>query len=81
MTADSDVFYAFVFDGQDYPPERVEQAARAVQRQLDSGELRRVNDALLARLAEAKKARPESIEEETAGRSRHQHAGQYAGAG
>src|SRR5579875_939376 len=54
--ADTDVFHGFVFDGQDYPPERVEQAVRAVQRQLGSDELRRVNDALLSRLAEAKKA-------------------------
>lgn len=53
---DSDIFNRFVFDGQDYPPERVEQATRAVQRQLSSRELRRVNDALLARLAEAKEA-------------------------
>ena len=58
MTADSDIFYGFVFEGQDYPPERVEEATRAVQPHLDSGELRRVNEALLARLAEAKETRP-----------------------
>jgi len=57
VTADSDVFYGFVFDGLDYPPERVEQAVRAVQRSLGSAELRRVNGALLARLAEAKETR------------------------
>jgi len=51
VTADSDVFYGFVFEGHDYPPERVEEATRAVQPHLDSGELRRVNEALLARLA------------------------------
>lgn len=56
---DSDVFHGFVFDGQDYPPERVEQAVRAVQRQLGSTELRRVNSALLSRLAEAKEAHGE----------------------
>lgn len=55
-TPDSDVFHGFVFDGQDYPPQRIEQAVRAVQRQLGSDELRRVNDALLARLAKAKNA-------------------------
>lgn len=55
VTTDSDVFYGFVFEGRDYPPERVEEATQAAQRQLDSGELRRVNDALLSRLAEAKK--------------------------
>lgn len=53
--ADRDVFHGFVFDGQDYSPERVEQAVRAVQRQLGSDELRRVNDALLSRLDQAKK--------------------------
>ena len=57
VTADSDIFYGFVFDDEDHPQERVEQAARAVQRQLGSGEVRRVNDALLARLAEAKENR------------------------
>jgi len=57
MTTDSDVFYGFVFDGQDYPAERVEQAARMVQRHLSTGELRQVNDALLARLAAATEAR------------------------
>ncbi len=55
-TEESDIFKRFVFDGQDYPPERVEQATRAVQRQLSSRELRRVNEALLARLAETKEA-------------------------
>ncbi len=54
MTADSDVFYGFVFEGQGYPPERVEEATRAMQPHLDSGELRRVNGALLARLGDAK---------------------------
>jgi len=54
VTADSDVFYGFVFEGRDYPPQRVEEATRAVQPHLDSGELRRVNGALLARLADAK---------------------------
>jgi hypothetical protein len=58
-TADGDVFHGFVFEGRSYPPERVEQAARTMQRQLGSAELRRVNDALLARLAEVKKARGE----------------------
>ncbi len=57
MTADSDVFYGFVFEGQNHPPERVEEATRAMQPHLDSGELRHVNGALLARLAEAKAAR------------------------
>ncbi len=52
----SDIFKRFVFDGQDYPPERLEQATRAVQRQLSTRELRLINDALLARLAEAKEA-------------------------
>jgi hypothetical protein len=37
-----------------YPPKRVEHATRAVQRQLGNGELCRVNDALLARLSDAK---------------------------
>ena len=57
MTGDRDVFYGFVFEGGDYPPERVEEATRAVQPYLDSSELRRVNGALLARLAEAKEIR------------------------
>lgn len=56
MTTDTDIFNTYVFDGQDYPPQRIEQAVRAVQRQLGSNELRRVNDALLARLSQAKKA-------------------------
>ena len=56
VAEDSDIFNGFVFDGQDYPPERLEQATRAVQRQLSSRELRHVNDALLSRLAEAKEA-------------------------
>jgi hypothetical protein len=57
VTADSDVFYGFVFEGQNYPAERVEEATRAMQPHLDSGELRRINGALLARLAEAKEMR------------------------
>ena len=40
-----------------YPPERVEHASRAVQRQLGSGERCRVNDALLARLSDAQEGR------------------------
>jgi hypothetical protein len=55
-TVDRDVFFGFVFNGQDYPPERVEVAVRAVQRCLGSDDLRRVNDVLLARLDRAKKA-------------------------
>lgn len=58
MSTDEEIFHGFVFDGKRYPREEVEQATRAVQRQLGSAEeLRRVNDALLARLAEAKAAR------------------------
>lgn len=57
MTADIDIFTGFVFDGKHYPREHVEQAARAVQRQLSSRELRRINAALLERLAQAKEAR------------------------
>jgi len=64
VTTESDVFYGFVFEGRDYPPERVEQAALAVQRQLDSGELRRVNDALVARLTEAQRSRQEKSKRE-----------------
>lgn len=56
MTTDSDVFYGYVLDGQNYPPQRVEQATRAMQRQLSSRELRRINDALLRRLDDAKEA-------------------------
>jgi hypothetical protein len=56
VVEESEIFKGFVFDGQDHPPERVEQAARAMQRQLHSQELRRINDALLARLAEVKEA-------------------------
>ena len=40
MAEDSDVFYSFVFDDRAYPLERLEQATRAVQRQLSSRELR-----------------------------------------
>lgn len=54
VVEETDIFKGFVFNGQDHPPERVEQAARAMQRQLNSQELRRINDALLARLAEVK---------------------------
>jgi hypothetical protein len=57
VTADSDVFYGFVFNGQDFPPEGIEEATRTVQRHLDSGERRRVNDTLLERLAGAKQVR------------------------
>jgi len=57
---DSEVFQGFVFGGQEFSPERIEQAVRAVQRQLDSAELRRVNDALLSRLHRAKKAHRKS---------------------
>ncbi|HTU19163.1 MAG TPA: hypothetical protein VMG10_13970 [Gemmataceae bacterium] len=57
MTTDSDVFYGFVFEDQYSPPERLEEATRAVQRRLSSRALRRLNDALLERLAEAKEAR------------------------
>jgi hypothetical protein len=57
VTADSDIFYGFVFEGQNHPPERVEEATCAMQPHLGSGELRRVNGALLARLAEAKEIR------------------------
>lgn len=61
VTTDSDIFYGFVFDDKDYPPKCLEQATRAVQRQLGSSELRRVNDTLLARLALAKEARPSTM--------------------
>ncbi len=57
MTTDRDVFYGFVFEGQDYPPESMEEAARAVRRHLNSRALRRINDALLERLDGAKKGR------------------------
>jgi hypothetical protein len=50
------IFNRFVFHGEWVSRERVEQAVRAVQRQLGSAELRRINDALLARLAQAKQA-------------------------
>ncbi len=53
---DREIFDAYVFGGQDYPPDQIEQAALAVRRQLGSTELRRVNDALLARLADAKES-------------------------
>ncbi len=57
MTTDEEIFHGFVFDGKHYAKEKVEQATRAMQRSLTSTELRRVNDALLARLANAKEAR------------------------
>lgn len=54
MTRDDDIFHGFVFEGKRYPREQVEQATRAVQRALIGTERRRVNDALLTRLAQAK---------------------------
>jgi hypothetical protein len=64
VTEDCDGFYGFVFEGKDYPPERVEEATRAVQRHLGSGEIRRVNDALLQRLSEARKGREKASKKE-----------------
>ena len=61
---DSEVFNGFVFNGKDYPSERIEQAVRTVQRQLGSDELNRVNDSLLSRLDQAKKARRKSSKRE-----------------
>ena len=64
VTTDRDVFYGFVFEGRHSPPDRLEEATRAVQRHLSSRGLRRLNDALLEQLAEAKEARPEKSKKE-----------------
>ena len=54
MTADSDVFYGFVFEGRTIRPNAWKKRRVRCSRSLSSGELRRVNEALLTRLAEAK---------------------------
>lgn len=56
MTVDSSILTDFEIEDKSDAPEQVEQAALAVQRQLSSHELRRINDALLERLAQAKEA-------------------------
>jgi hypothetical protein len=51
------IFNRFVFHGEWGSRERVEEAARAIQKSLSPDDCRRINDALLAQLDAAKEAR------------------------
>ena len=56
MTTLQEIFYSYVFDGVSYPKQDVEAAAVAMRSRLKEPERKKVNAALLARLAAAKEA-------------------------